>query len=327
MAGDKINALQRRMGEDEYQRIGKQGLQGGIDVDGMGGSGTNAYSAAEVKSEFRNSGRKVDEGPNSSVNYFQGLVDSGDNKFNGKATAFLKAQGVNFPTKVKPEPGDQGPSQPTTPTVGEGGAQSNVEAETSGDNSPVMTGTTSGNRSPVQQQNTNGGPATAINGDNNSVDNSVDNSISYGSDIRNFEYNPSGGNDGNPAGLYDSPVSMATMGGFYDVNDSASATHQFLGKYMHGNNLYQKGQRDAYNARTDTDYKSQADSVNQFNPLAMQERLDREPQIDRDRAYLGLSKVFGDLDNFKMSWTPSQQPEDIESDVGDIAGDYMNKIS
>ena len=319
MAGDKLSNLKRKLGDD-YGRISAGGLQGGITAPGVGGSGNKEYSAAEVKAEFRESGRKVDEGPNSSVNYFQGLVDGGS-KFNGKATRFLQARGVTFPTKVKPEPGDT-PGE-TVPAVGPGGT--NVEAETSGDNSPVMTGTTSGNRSPVQQLNTNGGPATAINGNNNTVDNSVDNSRHYGSDIRKFTYKPTGGDDGNPAGLYDSPVSMATMGGFYDVNDGASATAQFLDKYIDNNNLNQQEMRDMYDKRTDFDYKSQADEVNQFNPLAMQERLDREPQIDRDRAYLGLKDMFGDLNG--LTWKPSKQPDDIESDVGDIAGDYLGKLT
>ena len=83
------NALQERMGDEAYLAVGGRGH------DDPTSSGR--YSAAEVKSEFRNrkDGKKVDEGKNSMVNYFQGLVDGGS-KFNNKAMAFLEDKGVVF---------------------------------------------------------------------------------------------------------------------------------------------------------------------------------------------------------------------------------------
>ena len=83
------NALQERMGDEAYLDVGGRGH------DDPTSSGR--YSAAEVKSEFRNrpDGKKVDEGKNSMVNYFQGLVDGGS-KFNNKAMSFLEDKGVVF---------------------------------------------------------------------------------------------------------------------------------------------------------------------------------------------------------------------------------------
>jgi hypothetical protein len=167
----------------------------------------------------------------------------------------------------------------------------------------------------------------SINGDGNNVDQSttqnIDNSITYGDSNRYFNYK--GGDNG---GVYDTPVSMATMAGYYDVDDSPKATHQFLNKYVTANNLAQKGMRDSYKARTDFDYKAQADQVNQFNPKAMQERIDREPLINRSRSKVDFAKLFGDVDNgaWAQPWTPTTAPAKIESEVGDIAKEYKDEL-
>ena len=77
------NSLERNLGSEEYGRIGAEGLD---DADNKG-----RYSAAEVKSEFRNSDKDV-EGMTS---YFQGLADEGS-QFNKRARAFLESKGVTF---------------------------------------------------------------------------------------------------------------------------------------------------------------------------------------------------------------------------------------
>ena len=76
------NNLERRIGTDEYERIGKRGQD---DATGKG-----KYSAKEVISEFRNreKGTSVDGGEGSMVDYFQGLVNDGA-KFNGRAKSYL----------------------------------------------------------------------------------------------------------------------------------------------------------------------------------------------------------------------------------------------
>ena len=133
--------------------------------------------------------------------------------------------------------GDGNDNEETTtnppPTTGGG---NNGGGSTSGNNSPVQSGTTYGDQSPVINQNTEGGSSVAVGGNNSgNIDASVDNSKYYGGSSRTFNYTPSKGNDGNPEGLYDTPVSKATMGGFYDVDDSPAANQKFLDFYIDNN--------------------------------------------------------------------------------------------
>ena len=77
------NELARRLGNEEYERIGAEGLDRPND--------RGQYDAAEVKSEFRNSDKTIEE----MTEYFQGLADGGT-KFNKRATDFLTNKGVTF---------------------------------------------------------------------------------------------------------------------------------------------------------------------------------------------------------------------------------------
>lgn len=306
MAGDKLNGkrksqLEQRLGDEEFQRIGAEGYQDQRKGD--------KYSAAEVKAELR--GGQYGDSVDDRVDHFRSLQESGT-KFNSKAQQFLSSKyGFEFGKKDKPEEEPESP-MPELPDPPDGKPAP----------APIAGGP--GNTQGVNQDND-----VSINGDGNTVnqDNSVtqtiDNSVTYGNDIRKFNYN-SGSKEG--GANYDTPASMATLGGYYDVNDSAGASAQFLDKYIRGNNLAQAGMRDSYAARTNTDYKAQADSVNQFNPMAMQERIDREPLINRDRSTVNFAKLFGDVDNMDFSWTPTAAPKPIESNVGDIAEDYKDEL-
>jgi hypothetical protein len=74
-----------------------------------------------------------------------------------------------------------------------------------------------------QNVNQNNDINTTVNGDKNTVITEQDNSIrNYGGDSRSFTYN------GNSKGLTggDSPVSMATMAGFYAPDDSPAPVTQ-----------------------------------------------------------------------------------------------------
>ena len=308
MAGDKLNGkrksqLEQRLGDEEFERIGAEGYQ-----DQRGG---DKYSAAEVKAELR--GGQYGDSVDDRVDHFRSLQESGT-KFNSKAQQFLSSKyGFEFGKKDggggKDEPETQVPDPPESPGGKPGPA-------------PITGGP--GNTQGVNQDNdvTINGDGNQVNQDN-SVTQTIDNSVTYGDDIRNFSYN-SGSKKG--GANYDTPASMATMAGYYDVNDSAGASAQFLDKYIRGNNIAQQGMRDSYAARTNTDYKAQADSVNQFNPVAMQERIDREPLINRDRSTVNFAKLFGDVDNMDFSWTPTAAPKPIESGVGDIAEEYKDEL-
>ena len=83
------NSIERRVGTEEYDRISADGSQA-LDDGGR-------MTANEVISEFRErpKGVTVNEGDDSMVAKYQGMVDSGT-KFNAKAKSYLERQGVNF---------------------------------------------------------------------------------------------------------------------------------------------------------------------------------------------------------------------------------------
>ena len=89
----------------------------------------------------------------------------------------------------------------------------------------------------AQRQNVNqdNDIKTNVKGNNNTVITEQDNSIrQYGGDNRSFVYNSKG------SGSSDSPVSAATMSGFYGVDDSPAAQAKFNDMYTTMNRDNQK---------------------------------------------------------------------------------------
>jgi len=74
-------------------------------------------------------------------------------------------------------------------------------------------------------------------GDNNYLSTNIDSSVrTYGGSNRVFNYQGGSGK----SSLYDSPVSAATMGGYYDVDDSPAAQAGFVNLHTGLNDDYQK---------------------------------------------------------------------------------------
>ena len=295
------NALEKRLGTEEYDRISPDGQQDPT----KGGR----YSAGEVISEFRErpKGVSVDEGSNSMVSKYQGLVDGGA-KFNNKAKSYLENRGVNFGVK---EGGEDTATNTPTPSVSNNGTAS-------GDNSI---------NSPISQAN----PQT-VNGNNNqvsqdnsitqTVDNSVDNSDNsrrfYGGSTRTFNYK---GGDGESK-LYDTPVSSATMGGFYDVDDSPAASQKFMDMYIDSNRLAQRGNRREYNTYKNTDYSPN----NPERDSELNSELKNSIQESRNRADKGRDAMFKGKSPFDFNFTLPETPTPITSDAAKIYEDTLNKI-
>ena len=317
MAGKKkVSNLEKRLGEEEYNRIGQEGLQGNINVDGMGGSGQGRYSAAEVKSEFRNSGRKVDEGPDSSVAYFQGLVNDGE-KFNVKATDFLKGYNVKFPDKTvgksladndggkEPKPSSPVASKPEIGTA-------------TGNNSPVQSST--GNKSP--NVNTGGGDSNIAMG-RGTIDNSVDNSRYYGGSTRIF--NKTGGADNSsstdiyaPRADYSTDYSDATMAGFFKPDDSPSASQQFMDFYKDG----LKGEADDF---SDSMYKTKRNYADNLAMVDFQRSSDRMNQIRQgllDRAELNRLQSQPSAAAANKGLKVGKLPELVPDETDEIYGSF-----
>ena len=295
------NELEKRLGTEEYDRISPDGQQDPT----KGGR----YSAGEVISEFRErpKGVSVDEGSNSMVSKYQGLVDGGA-KFNNKAKSYLENRGVNFGVK---EGGEDTATNTPTPSASNNGTAS-------GDNSI---------NSPISQAN----PQT-VNGNNNkvsqdnsitqTVDNSVDNSDNssrfYGGSNRTFNYK---GGDGESK-LYDTPVSSATMGGFYDVDDSPAASQKFMDMYIDSNRLAQRGNRREYNTYKNTDYSPN----NSERDSELNSELKNSIQESRDRADKGRDAIFKGKSPFDFNFTLPEMPTPITSDASKIYEDTLNKI-
>jgi hypothetical protein len=312
-AGDVLrDKIEERKGTEWYDKALKVG---DLHDPHMSGDGkTKRYSGAEIRAEMRHG--RGDMTTEELTKKYEQMYASGKINLNGNAKDFLtEHHGANLARNSKggndggddggstptPTPTPSSPSTPYTPLYGSGQGGSQSVSNTYGD--------------------------VDIKGDGNNVDQStnqtINNSIDYGDSIRNFSYK-----SGDNGGVYDTPVSMATMAGYYDVDDSAGATAKFLNKYIDANNLAQAGMRADYKARTDFDYKKQADQVNQFNPQAMQERIDREPLINRSRSKVDFAKLFGDVDNgaWAHKWEPTTAPSKIESNVEDIADKYKDDL-
>lgn len=315
-AGDVFrDKIEERKGTEWYDSASKVGELHDPRIDDNGGK--KMYSGAEIRAEMR-AGRGDMSTEDLTKKYEQDYA-SGKINLNGNAKDFLtQHHGASLVRNSKGgnDGGDNGGSTPTPSP------------------SPTPSPTPTAPYKPLYGSGQGGNQSVSntygdldIRGDGNNVDQStnqtINNSIDYGDSIRNFNYK--GGDNG---GVYDTPVSMATMAGYYDVDDSAGATTKFLNKYIDANNLAQAGMRSDYNARTDKDYKAQADSVNQFNPQAMQERIDRDPLINRSRAKVDFAKLFGDVDNgaWTHKWEPTTAPSKIESNVGDIADKYKDDL-
>ena len=84
------NKVEQNFGTEKYDEMAKEGF---TELNDKG-----QIQAREVISEFRDgrNGRSVNDGEGSMVEHYQGLVDSGDHKFNAKAQAYLEKQGVKF---------------------------------------------------------------------------------------------------------------------------------------------------------------------------------------------------------------------------------------
>jgi hypothetical protein len=312
-------SLKEKLGGD-YDRIAKEGLQGGVNYGNMY-SGDKMYGGAEVAAELRERGdRTVDEGPNSMKNYFQGLVDSGS-RFNNNAKERLEKIGVQFgrpqqtesevevPEETTPEPTQPAPTpQPTAPIPypGAGPSQGGTQG---GD----QTSTITGDNNTVSQDQTN----TIY----NTIQDSFNKDYSDNS-VRNFNYTPNG------EGLYDQPIGMATASGFFDPNINSAA---FVNKFADLNRDVQRENDAIYDMdrrMTGKDnYRGQAKYAQAFDPARMMQRIDNSVQESRDRADVAFNNLYGNMDDFKtppfqMADRPSPQPDNSQ----DILEYYMDLL-
>lgn len=174
---------------------------------------------------------------------------------------------------------------------------------------------------------------TNVNGNNNTVVNNQDNSVrQYGGDNRSLVINEANtGNQsgsGSGGGYYnsaDKAITMGTLGGFYDVDDSPGAQASFVDQAQTMNRDAQKRYA-GQGLATAAQYTNFDPGV--INRTALDQSIRGDEQNWFDRATVQEVKTYGDR-AAKTSYAPFEfgDPiEEITSNTGDIADDYKDDI-
>ena len=236
-----------------------------------------------------------------------------------RAKAKSKAQ-TQTKTTTAPKP-PTGPVTTTNSTVNQ-----HIQKGTGGAFKDLATGKASmGNMVQEQKVNQDNDINTTITGDNNKVFNEQDNSIrQYGGDNRTFVYNA--GKNGDGFSKYEqTPVSAATMSGFYAPDDSPAAQAKF--NDLHSTLNRDKQKRYAGDAmKISQKYLTDARS---YTDQSMENYLNKSIQYSYDRADRQTGYTFGDIwnkDYITSNWQMPEPPSKIESNAADIAKDAKKDI-
>lgn len=143
-----------------------------------------------------------------------------------------------------------------------------------------------------------------INGDNNNVNINQDNSIrQYGGNVKSFVYNSNGGNGNN---YNDTPVSAATMAGFYHDEDSPGKSASFVDRYQTMNADAQKKYANPNHAQNAINMAASNKSI---DVNALDQRIADRAEATRARSTAMAGDIFGDMWN--------HTPKDYNTDYGD----------
>ena len=161
-------------------------------------------------------------------------------------------------------------------------------------------------------------------GSNNTVIQNADNSVTtYQGDNRSFIYNSTGGAGGQ---MYDTPASMATLGGFYDVNDSPAAQAGFVDMYSRAN---AKNQTRYAGDAMETFAKYGNLDARSYTPESMTTAIGRSTQSSFDRSDTQTGHVLGDIWSpgyITEDWQMASPPEEIKSEAKEDADEAMDRI-
>jgi hypothetical protein len=209
----------------------------------------------------------------------QGRYDTALAKRNkAQADAKAKAQAHLESTKSQPAPTvteSPAPSVSTTPNTGSYEKAAALDIDTS-------------QQQTVTQDND---IDTTITGNQNTVVNNQDNSIrQYGGNTKVFNYQ-GGGNSG-----VDTPVSAATMGGFYDTDDSPAATAKFFDLH---NTLFQDAQKKFSTKGTEISSKYSNFDARGYDAGKLDSRIENSKLRSYDRATLAKNDLFGDQERYR----------------------------
>ena len=132
-----------------------------------------------------------------------------------------------------------------------------------------------------------------ITGDNNVSQITQDNSVrNYGGNQNNFTYVSGQNANGTPSYLTDSPVSAATMAGYYSPNDSPASNAAFVDRYQTMNSDAQK----KYNPfGTAEGYMTRATNMpGTVDPTALRQEINMAPELAYARSDMANLNTYGD---------------------------------
>jgi len=149
---------------------------------------------------------------------------------------------------------------------------------------------------------------STVTGDNNNVNISQDNSVrQYGGINKSFVYNGSS----NGKNYMDTPVSAATMGGYYHDQDTPGKSASFVDRYTTMNTDYQKRFANTNFAQQAVTKASQNKAV---DIGAIDQRVNDRAKANRARSSSMAGDIFGDMYNYKPVEFKSTQSDDDDKD-------------
>ena len=132
-----------------------------------------------------------------------------------------------------------------------------------------------------------------VTGDNNNVNITQDNSVrQYGGVNKSFVYN--GSTNGN--NYMDTPVSAATMGGYFHDEDSPAKSAAFVDRYQTMNRDYQKQFSNNNFAQQAITKAAQTAAI---DVGALDQRVNDRAKLSRARSTSMAGDIFGDMFNYK----------------------------
>ena len=156
----------------------------------------------------------------------------------------------------------------------------------------------------VQQDNDT---TSTVTGDNNYVYQSQDNSIrNYGGDNRVFNY------EGNNASGNDTPVSAATMAGYFAPDDSHSANAARLDRQVTQNRDNQKKYSNTSHIAEGAIKRASNNAY--IDPAALDKRIADREQYSRSKAEVMGSNIFGDAYGMSTpNWNSAKPQEEVKT--------------
>ena len=268
---------------------------------------TNVNQDNDIVNDISGDNNNVSNKQDNSVNTMGGSSNTGSSQNSGVGSNGSGSGQMNH-AAVMPKDYKEHP-MPGSSSVTDGSYNSSTGSNSSGQD---VDGSTNLNA------NQDNDIANNVSGDDNYIYNRQDNSIrNYGGDTRVFNYQSSG-----QSPEFDSPVSAATMGGYYDVDDSPGAQAGRLDRNITMANDYAKD-------NMDTDWiaqgaKKKAEQGSYIDPAALDARIRAREAASFAKSKQNESDMWGDMDSYSWGGV-GETPDPVEKpDYEGIGNSYTD---